>query len=170
MGVGDFILMSAVIREIRRIYPKTYIMLLINRFAADMAECCPYVDEVITCKDEVLTKINQFFQYYKNIADIVKLVLRHKIDIAFNFGHYPSSQLLAYFSGAKERVDLGFMNQDFSFDELSTHQTDWRDFKKSHYNDRFLYILHKYIKAQIANKSLEVWLNPIDKSAALEKL
>ncbi len=169
-GVGDFILMSAVIREIRRIYPKAYIMLLINRFAADMAECCPYVDEIITCKDEVLTKINQFFQYYKNIADVVKPLLRRRIDIAFNFGHYPSSQLLTYFSGAKERVDLGFMNQDFSFDDLSTYQVDWRDFKKSHYNDRFLYILHKYAKAQIANKSLEVWLSPIDRALAIESL
>ena len=169
-GVGDFILMSAVIREIRRTYSKAHIVLMINRFAKDMAECCPCVDEIIPCKDEVLTKVSDFFNYFNKIPEIVKPLLKYRTDVIFNFGHYPSSQLLAYFSGAKERVDLGFMGLDFSFDELSSYQVDWRDFKKSHYNERFLYVLHKYSKTSIGNKSLELWLSPLDKFLAAERV
>ena len=180
-GVGDFILMSAVIREIRRNYPKAYISLVINKFAKDMAEFCPYVDEVISCKDSVLIKFDDFFNFYKTIADIVKPLLRRKIDVIFNFGHYPSSQLLAYMSGAKERIDLNYMSdasQELKvgnipsniFADFSTFHVDWRDFKGSHYNERFLYILHKYSKTQINNKALELWISPVDKFEAEEKL
>lgn len=170
-GVGDFVLMSSVIREIRRIYPKSHISLMVNRFAKDMAECCPYVDEVVPCKDEVLLKISDFFTYYRNIPNVVKPLLRYDIDVAFNFGHYTSSQLLAYFSGAKERVDLNYLDQadkvlGSAFTEFTTFHLDWRDFKKSHYADRFLYVLHKYTKAQIVNRSLEIWLNPVDRFEA----
>ena len=180
-GVGDFILMSAVIREIRRTYPKAYISLMINRFAKDMAEFCPYVDEVIPSKDSVLIKSDDFFNFYKTISDIVKPLLRRKIDVIFNFGHYPSSQLLAYMSGAKERVDLNYIGNAVQeikagnipgsiFADLSTFHFDWRDFKGSHYNERFLYILHKYSKTQVSNKALELWINPVDKFEAKEKL
>ncbi len=45
-AIGDFIWNTAFIRELRRNYPKSYITLVIREQMAELAEHCPYVDEI----------------------------------------------------------------------------------------------------------------------------
>ena len=180
-GVGDFILMSAFIREIRHIYPKSHITLLIKNHAKDMATFCPYINEIIIVPIEGLTKLEDFFNYYKKAVEISKSLLMRRFDVSFNFGQYVSSQIIAYMSGSKERVDLNYIgnfDSDFKsgkipidfFATFSTFKIDWNELKDTHYNEMFLYILQKYAKTKIQNKSLEVWLSPNDNFEATKKL
>ena len=175
-GIGDFIIMSAAIREIRRIYPNAHITLLINKTSLAMAELCPYVDEIITSDSNTL-KLNNVLGFFKISIDTAKHLLKHRIDIAFNFGQYPSSQLVAYMSGANEIVEerwevnvnesfkLGLIPMNF-FGCLSNFKSDFKKLVKPHLNESNLYILQDYTKTKIKDKRLEVWLSPRDKFVA----
>lgn len=47
-GIGDVILATPILRELHRIYPGAEITVLVNRAAAALFECCPYVNRVET--------------------------------------------------------------------------------------------------------------------------
>lgn len=175
-GIGDFIIMSAVIREIRRVYTNSHITLLVNKNSFSLAEVCPYVDELVI-SSEPLIKFTNFFVSYKKMMDTVKDLLKHRIDVVFNFGQYPSSQLLAYMSGAKERVEEDWTLGDHNsfqaenilmsfFSNFATFKSDFKKLTKPHMNEINLYILQDYSKNKIKNKKLELWLTPMDKFVA----
>jgi ADP-heptose:LPS heptosyltransferase len=47
-SIGDFILFTAVLSEYRKVFPNYHIVLLVQDISYDLAETCPYVDEVWT--------------------------------------------------------------------------------------------------------------------------
>ena len=173
-NIGDFILTSAVIREIRRIYSKSYITLLINKSSLSMAENCPYINEVVPMDHIINTRnLKDFFKFFKSAIDIAKYLLKRRIDISFNFGQYPVSQLLAYMSGTKELISQNWIvdvDDEFKsghipmnlFDTLSTFNSDFKNLEKPHFNECNLYILQDYSKNKVKNKKIELWFNPMD--------
>ena len=48
-AIGDFILTSPVLRELRKNYPDSHITLVCNPLVYDLAEKCPYIDEILSC-------------------------------------------------------------------------------------------------------------------------
>ena len=46
--IGDFVLMSPFFRELRRNFPSARITMIVNQGIYNLAECCPYVNEVLT--------------------------------------------------------------------------------------------------------------------------
>ncbi|MBR5913602.1 MAG: glycosyltransferase family 9 protein [Selenomonadaceae bacterium] len=107
--MGDFILTTPVIREIRANYPYAFITLVVNKAVYPMAELCPYVNEVIPIEvDYGQLVLNQDIQGMLMIASNVAaqylwkrnytlcICLRHQIDLIDLF--------LNYLSGAKKRV------------------------------------------------------------------
>lgn len=181
-GIGDFIIMSAAIREIRRIYPKAHITLVIKNNVNDLAEFCPHVDEAIVFNQNC-DRYDDFFKFYETAILFSAYLLRRRIDVAFNFGQRAGSTLLAYMSGAKVITDhysIGNFNDfkagkiplDF-FSSLANFKINRqvnKHFNKPHFNEKFLYILNDFSKADIKNKSLEVWLSPRDKFLAEKTL
>ncbi|MBR1730775.1 MAG: glycosyltransferase family 9 protein, partial [Selenomonadaceae bacterium] len=175
-GIGDFITISAFLRELRRIYPKSHIDLLVNKKAVPLAETCPYIDNLIVI-DLYLGKFDEFFEFYQYVMDVVRDLLHRKIDIAFNLGQHPGSNLLAYMSGAKERINNGahsdhneFINLgkipfDY-FSELMTTEIDTTDLKNPHYSELYICILKNYAKTRINNRELEIWFSPNDRFLA----
>ena len=176
-GIGDFIIISAVIREIRRIYQKAHITLIVTKLSLSLAETCPYIDEVIAI-NKSFNKLKDIFIFYKNeLLDVTKQLLKRRFDIAFSFTQYPSSQLIAYASGAKERIEelwisdvdkafkLGYIPMSF-FGTLATYRNDFKKLKNPHFNECCINILQNYSKVNIKNKKLEVWLSPIDNFVA----
>lgn len=175
-GIGDFIIMSAVIREIRRIYQKAHITLLVSKMAVSLAENCPYVDDLVIINKN-LWKLNDFFRFYKTELGVIKDLLKRRLDISFSFGQYPSSQLIAYMSGAKERVEefwfsdvdeafkLGCIPMSF-FAELATSRNDFKKLRNPHFNECCINILQSYSKNNIKNKKIELWLSPMDNFVA----
>ena len=60
-GVGDFVLMSGAIREIRRLYPNAHIIIVVNSGSVTLAESCPHIDEIVTLED-VPAKFDEMFK------------------------------------------------------------------------------------------------------------
>ena len=75
-GSGDFIIASGAIREIRRLHPQEYIVLLIRSHYLALAELCPYVDEIFI--HDVSRDFNNFNDYFPHNINQIPNLLEYK--------------------------------------------------------------------------------------------
>ena len=99
-GVGDFIHISGVLRELRRIYPEAHIILSIYDRASNLAELCPYINEIII--DSRNYDWANFLSIYQWNMGLAKKLLLRRLDMYFFLSAYPSNILMAYMGGAKK--------------------------------------------------------------------
>ena len=173
-GIGDFVLMSSAIREIRRLYPAAHITLVVNSGALNLAESCPYVDEIISL-DEVS---KDFEGMYKSCAQMAQKILRCKNDICFAYIHRAWTPFLLYMSGAKVRIAPPIKEIDDAFlmarnssllkslDFFATDFVSMFAYNGEHMVDGFLAPIDSALKAPVANRELEVWYTALDVSTA----
>ena len=113
--VGDFILTSPTIRAIRENFPAAYITLVVTKKIYQLAEFCPYVNEVLIFERE-----------YKFLFDMIgstiefagKNLWKRRYDKCFYLGFVRRNVRgwLTYLSGAKERIGFDINNvQKFFF-------------------------------------------------------
>lgn len=105
--VGDFILTSGAIREIRRNYPYANITLIVSPQSYSVAECCPYVNEILTFDTSIVRKnIAYVLEDVMNFAK--KYLWKKHFVLGFNLRYtclpHTLVSLLLYLSGARERV------------------------------------------------------------------
>lgn len=171
-GIGDFVLMSGAIREIRRLYPAAHITLVVNSGAINLAESCPYVDEIIS-----LGEVNKDFEgMYKSCAQMAQKILRCKNDICFAYIHRAWTPFLLYMSGAKIRIAPPIKEIDDAFlmaknssllKSLEFFATDFVSmfaYGGEHMVDGFLAPIDSALKAPVANRELEIWYTALDVS------
>ena len=174
-GVGDFILMSAAIREIRRLYPMAHITMVIYPRALNLAEFCPYVDELIPNARQC--NWFDFVDNYKWNTNFVEILLQRNFDIAYAFTHYDTTPMLAYMSGAKERISYKFTEKDtvfgaapcYLFSSLMTLEVP-QQLYGIHTVDNALGFLDYSLHASVMNREIEVWYTPLDVTVAKELL
>lgn len=172
-GAGDFVINSGVIREIRRIYPDAYVTLLVKSNAIELAELCPYVDEVIENKGHFsYSSFYHMFEYYIEFAEVL---LQRKFDICYSLAYLAETQLLMYMSGARVRISMNVYVD--KTDEQSFSNTKFFNFKNTekfstnivprpqyrcHRVDMSFAILEYFLNAPIINRTLEVWYSPLE--------
>ena len=174
--VGDFVVMSAGIREIRRIYPTVYITLVVEKKAKSLAECCPYIDELIvedfTIDGRLIMNISYFehlMELYMFNLNIAAKVLHHRYDIAFisNNGSFSTAPLLGYMCGARELISHSTTSS--GIEQFLTVDVPQRDYG-IHAADKFLSYIEYLIRLPIANRSLEAWVDETDIETAQKLL
>ena len=107
--IGDLILNSAFIRELRKNFPQANITLVVSPSNFQIMELCPYVNEVLTFDMRVLEK--SFTSMLERIAAFCRDKLwQKKFSLAFST-HCWNDNLhevfLAWLSGACERIGYG---------------------------------------------------------------
>ncbi|MBQ7499218.1 MAG: glycosyltransferase family 9 protein [Selenomonas sp.] len=166
-GVGDFINLSASIREIRRIYEDACIVLVCYPRGKALAETCPYVDEVFYNSREFYW--GDFMASYEWEANFAAKLLSHRFDLCFVFGHYASSYLLAFMSGAKERISYGADNPLCQGHIMTAFYSITSEFvsvklpnirKSDIESDIYLGILDNFLRVPVKNRNKEIWLRP----------
>lgn len=113
--IGDLVQVTPALRALRQHYPDARIAVLVNEYAADVLEGCPYVDEVLA-----------WFAYEergraKRLGDTARLFCRlvGRFDTVIGLRYSPRPwPALALAIGARTRV--GF-NQPRPFGRLLTH-------------------------------------------------
>ena len=174
-GVGDFILMSAALRELRRLYPAAHITLLLRHGANALAENCPYVDEVMININPLDWR--EFSDVYDCCKKMAAELLSRRYDIAFSFTHYAITILLAYMSGARERISFEFGEDNQAFEvgpliEFSPFVTVEapKCIYGSHALESGLALISAMTHAPIDNRDAEVWYSPTDYAIAAKFL
>lgn len=169
-GVGDFIMFSPVLREIKRLYGQGKITLLIPHFLENIAEDCPYIDNLIIdrYRHSQFCKADAFKLYLH--TGLARKLLTYRFSIAFNFSISDNGAILCYMSGAQERIlcydhilgaaadkDLPIVTAQ----ELST-MTVSANAKSRHAVDDYLRVLDEMMRVPIRNREMEVWFTPAD--------
>lgn len=172
-AIGDVILTTPFLRELRRNFHNAYISLVVNHRAYDLVKLCPYVSEVIACRDlGVINKADPLrnylltiwfaFEYLRGRRFELVLIPRWDID-------WYNATLLAYLSGAKirvgysEKVYPGKALQNKGFDSFLTHPIDIRELK--HEVERNLDVL-RFLGLKVLDDSLELWTSEEDEDFA----
>ena len=165
-GAGDFISMSAGIREIRRAFPTARITMVVSQNAAELAELCPHVDELIVEPFMFRgSNISRHIVAPQHLAGmslvllgIAEKLLARRYDIAFT-GLYsaPTTPLLAYMAGARRRVG-------HKFGGLSAFLTDIvpQNDKGTHAADKMLSYIEHVTGERATNRRLEAWFAQAD--------
>ena len=171
-GAGDFIMQSAAIREIRRLYPYAHITLIVNGPAFNLAECCPYVNEL----HEMLGYFNFFDAFRFNIS-IASRLLEQRFDVCYAFAQYTGTPFLMYMSGARIRIAhvndgtcTGFTDVPISYSiNLATHLFP-KFLYGRHVVDNALSFVDGTLFSPTPNRKIEVWYSPLDYSVARSHL
>ena len=163
--IGDMILLSPFLRELRKNEPHAYITLITKPKTAPLVVTCPYIDNLIIFEPKQATSIRQSQQH------AIKFARQHlqkmNIDLAiiprYGIDEYFSRWILA-FSGAKVRICYEPMAIEKQWtDNLGSEGLRWiqRDKLKKHEVERNLSIL-SYLGYRITDDSLEIWCDQTD--------
>lgn len=102
--IGDSVLTSAFLRELRRNFPEARIDLIVKPAAFGIMECCPYADHVRAVTPQT-TMSEEWFSWAEPLCSDLLWTARYDVyflpcwdaDLAF-------APLAAYLSGARERI------------------------------------------------------------------
>ncbi len=181
--IGDVILTSPFLRELRRYLPHAWIVLVVQPRMFNLVEKCPHVNEVLPFDWRAVKNWNISFngclQWWLQSADIAKHHLwKHDLDIAIStrWNNDPcqaASITLMYLSGAPLRIGYRDTPQDQKRLRLKgmnrfITQGPLRDFPQ-HEVDRQLDIL-RFLGANPIDSGLEVWTTQDDESFAQDVL
>jgi ADP-heptose:LPS heptosyltransferase len=159
--IGDFILGIPSYRALRQAYPKEHISVVVPSFVAELAEACPYFDEVYVFEALWLFPHQSPVRRWESAWKLISFLRAKKIDLLFDFRYQSRlDALVAGLSGAKNRVgyDLGwiswFLTLKVSYPPQGSHQID-----------RNLHLLNE-VGVTTVDKSLELWTHTKDTKTA----
>lgn len=172
-AAGDFVLGSAFLRELRRVYPKAHITLFGSKRNDEIARCCPYTDNLLVNGMEFESE--DFWVVFKAMAPyVVEHLLPYHFDLAFSgrLGVYSADVLIMYLAGARARVaytqDRMASNGKIArigWDVLLSHAVPLRRRVESD-ADRDLFLLEYLLQLPVADRRLEMWELASDREAA----
>jgi len=179
-GIGDFVLMSPFLRELRRKYPDSRITLLVGENVAQFAEVCPYVDSVIALspepKKEDFSSYSKYLlalaRYAKDLMALADRNLQGKVDLAIQPRwdmDWQRATLMTFLCRASRRIGYtagtsptkawGNFGHNWLFTDVlpaGIHQ---------HEVERSLDII-RYLGGSVEDSTPEVWWTPNDKHQA----
>lgn len=166
--VGDMVLSSPFVRELRKTLPTSHITLVVKPSVHNLVERCPYVNEVLTYDPGPLSETTTTERMWRTIRFSAHYLWRRSIDLAivprWDADLYHAS-FVAYWSGAWWRVGYSeqviehkrAMNRGFDqlFSEVMT------DVAIKHEVERGLDLL-RLMGGVVEDDSLELWQTEAD--------
>jgi heptosyltransferase-2 len=170
--IGDVVLTTPFLRELRRNAPAAWITLVVKPEVFNLVELCPYVNEVVTFDWRVSGRGWRLKRHSRALYLAATRLWRRRFDLALlaRWGpDYYHWTYLAYFSGASRRV--GYSERvlqrkqqlDAGPHRLLTDVIDHRGAK--HEVERNLEVL-RFLGANVPDDRLEIWLDKEDRSFA----
>ncbi len=174
--IGDMVLKSPFIRELRNNYPKATITLIVKKGIENLFELCPYCDNLLTFDHKAPRFVRPFILHIR----AYRLAKENLWKAAFDWAIIPRwdidnyhATFLAYFSKARRRVAFSetvnklkaYSNK--GYDTLLTEPIH-RSIV-SHEVPTMLGILC-YLGASISSDTLELWISEEDRKYAIDLL
>ena len=171
-GIGDMILASPLLRELRANLPEAFITLVVAPHVLNLVELCPYVDEVLTFAWEAGGRWGHLRRYGRILSFSVQHLWRQRFELAlapYWEADWYGASAIGYFSGAPRRV--GYSEQVNEWKKIinkgfDNYYTDaLRDPVLRHEVDRHLHLL-EYVGFKVKDSSLECWISSEDEISA----
>ncbi len=102
-GIGDIILSTIVLENLRNAFPHSEIHYLTEEFSKRAVEYNPLVSKVITFKRD------------KFVLSTIKQVRKEKYDLIFDFWSNPKTAQITFFSGVKYRVGFDKRGRNYAY-------------------------------------------------------
>ena len=175
-AIGDLVLTSPFLRELRGSNPDAWITLVVDSRFASLVELCPYVNEVFPFDPSYGGRFGRLGQHGKALALARKHLWQRKFDLAVlpRWGtDYYESAFVAYFSGApwrvgySESVSGAEQRPNRGYDTLLTRAIV--DHEVKHEVERSLDFLRK-VGGTVREDRLELWLSSEDRERARKAL
>ncbi|NUN69859.1 MAG: glycosyltransferase family 9 protein [Bacteroidetes bacterium] len=108
-AIGDVLLSTPVIRNLKRAAPHLEIDFLTERFAADVVRGNPAVREVLTFSKKDDTSLS-----------VIRTVRKRRYDVVIDLFGNPRTALITRFSGAGTRIGFPFRGRAYAYTHLVT--------------------------------------------------
>jgi heptosyltransferase-2 len=174
--IGDLVLMSPFLRELRLSSPNAWITLIVDPRFVNLVELCPHVNEVLTFDPRFMGRLGRLQTHFRALHFARSYLWRRKFDLALlpRWGaDICHAAFVAYFSRAKCRVgyseNVSFLKQHLNrnFDVFFTRTLD--DRKPKHEVERNLDFL-RAVGGTAHDDKLELWLSEEDRERARKLL
>jgi ADP-heptose:LPS heptosyltransferase len=173
-AIGDLVLISPFLRELRRLNSNSWITLVVDPRCVNLVELCPFVNEVLSF--EPRRRFGKLELQIRALRLARGHLWRRRFDLAllprWDIDHYGSA-FVAYFSGTpcragySENVTPLKRQYDRGLDVLFTHILDDRTSK--HDVERNLDLLRQ-LGGLVQDNRLELWLSEEDRETARRAL
>lgn len=160
--IGDVVMTTPFIRELRRNFPKANITLIVKSQTFNLIELCPYVDEILTF-NRYSGRFNFFINIFKAHSFSKKNLQKEQFDLCiiprWDTDVYGASYL-AYFSKAKHRiaysecVSITKSVENKGFDGFFTDVITKTE--HLHEVERNLDVL-RFLNMSVVSNELEIW-------------
>nr|MBO6295427.1 glycosyltransferase family 9 protein [Schwartzia sp. (in: firmicutes)] len=174
--MGDMILTSGVFREVRRNYPEAHIAAIVGEPVLPLMEFCPYCDELFTFDRRSLNNnLAESIEQMETLCETHLRQRRYDLCLLPQWGDdRRTSQLLAYLSGARERVGyseasleayIDHLDIDTSFETAFLTRSVVNPPELIHEVVRNFYLL-KILGMTVKDSSTEIWMSEEDMESA----
>lgn len=130
--IGDLILTTPFIREVKKFYPDSQISIVVNKGTEEILQNDPNLTEIIPLDKK---KAKSSYRYF---GTFLKEIRSRKFDICFCPHFSYRSTLIAFFSGANKRI--GYKQAGFSF---LLHKKIDRPLREIHEVDKLYSLLYE---------------------------
>ena len=176
-GVGDFVAISPGLRALRRIYDGAHITLVVAANAGNLAELCPYIDELIL--NPAKYNWRDFLSLYQWNAELSKKLLIRRYDLVFPMCGFPSMYLLGYMGGGKKILSFAQTSKTHFLEPFGGEV--YRPFltemsrvtprvNETNMFSSYMALSDGLIRHPIVNREGEVWLSAGDRAFARDLL
>jgi heptosyltransferase III len=110
-GIGDILLSTIVLENLKSTFPHSEIHYLTEEFAKRAVENNPFVSKILT------------FNKKDFVLSIIKKVRKEKYDLIFDFWSNPKTAQITFFSGAKYRIGFEKRGRKYAYNFLGKNGT-----------------------------------------------
>jgi len=166
--IGDVVMTSALLRELRKNAPQARITLVVKPELRELVAACPYIDELLTFDCRTPKQFPELWRRSRALVFCLSHLWGRRFDLAiiprWDVDSYYQT-FLAYLSGASWRIgyseNINPIKQQLNlgYDRLLTHPIEEKTLL--HEVERDLNIL-RALGGQVINEGLEIWTSPAD--------
>lgn len=100
-AIGDLLMATPAIRELRKAYPDATISILVGKWSAPCLRNNPYVDNILDFDDDIFFK-----KKFTKIVSLISSIRKKRFDTTFIFHPSPLIHFITLLAGIKKRIGL----------------------------------------------------------------
>jgi len=163
-NIGDVLLSTPLVNNLRHHYPNAQIDFCVNKETEAMLTLNPNLNKIITYDRVAIKSLTSIKRLWRELQ-FIRSFKKENYDVVINLTSGDRGNLIAWFSNAPTRI--GYSNKSWFFRKSLTHELPKQELR--HTVDASLDPL-RLLNIPISNKSVEIFWNSKDEQAISSEL